>query len=634
MGTPLRTGSTMTPSKTVLQFAACLLAAAVLFTTGCESTVPVMPAELSGDTFTHPPQGGTADLWKDAVESARQDGRPRVHILNGGDEALLARINLIRSAQRSIRIQTFMWGNDECGRYVIWELIRAVKQRGVVVQILADQMFSDVETEILAWLSTVDPRLQVRLHNPNTDRINPGRLATIGAMIAGFKELNVRMHDKTFIVDDDIVITGGRNYFNEYYDRNIGLIYKDRDVLALGPGASDIIRSFDAFWNTPRSLPCGELIDVKALIDSGKHPHFTTRTDFAFHHLFDDLSRQADDPSHVRANIIDKLHSVERIEWVYDDPAKNDSNSISGDSASSKRLREMIAEAERRILIQSPYFILGDEAVADVKKLRERKPQVKFVVSTNSLAATDAWYVYGVTFKQKRMLIQDLGIQMHEIKPIPQDIHEMADYVPLLNRLPTPTERERIESPSFNIDGKLRPFATTDAAGRSVMIGDRVNVHTKTPPFISLHAKSAVIDDRIAFIGSYNVHPRSRNLDTEVGLIIYDAKVARLLADDIGRDMLPRNSYAVAKSDLPLPVTPLGELMSRLSEALPVDLWPARYSSSFELREGAEPVEMGDPRFYERWKDVGAFPLLKPFNSRAIKTRTAKMLGWFIAPIM
>jgi cardiolipin synthase C len=217
------------------------------------------------------------------------------------------------------------------------------------------------------------------------------------------------MHGKTFIVDDDIVITGGRNYFDEYFDRNIGLNYKDRDVLVAGPGASDIIKSFNAYWNTPRAIRCEELINVKKVLDRNVYAKYATRSDFAFYHLFDQLDNQADDTEHVRQNIISKLKSVNRIEWVYDEPTKNDNRTLSGDSKSSRRLRALMNESQQRVLIQSPYLILSDKAVAGVNRLRKQKPKLRFDISTNSLAATDAWYVYGVTFKQKRMLIQDLA---------------------------------------------------------------------------------------------------------------------------------------------------------------------------------------------------------------------------------
>ena len=46
----------------------------------------------------------------------------------------------------------------------------------------------------------------------------------------------------------------------------------------------------------------------------------------------------------------------------------------------------------------------------------------------------------------------------------------------------------------------------------------------------TLHAKSAVLDDRIALIGSFNVDPRSQHLNTETGIAINDEVTARQLA--------------------------------------------------------------------------------------------------------
>ena len=46
----------------------------------------------------------------------------------------------------------------------------------------------------------------------------------------------------------------------------------------------------------------------------------------------------------------------------------------------------------------------------------------------------------------------------------------------------------------------------------------------------TLHAKSAVLDDRIALIGSFNVDPRSQHLNTETGIAINDEATARQLA--------------------------------------------------------------------------------------------------------
>ena len=52
-----------------------------------------------------------------------------------------------------------------------------------------------------------------------------------------------------------------------------------------------------------------------------------------------------------------------------------------------------------------------------------------------------------------------------------------------------------------------------------------------------LHAKSAVIDGRIALVGSYNVDPRSENLNTEVMCVAVGERAARELLASIDREM-------------------------------------------------------------------------------------------------
>ena len=59
-------------------------------------------------------------------------------MLETGDDALLARIHAFRAATRSIELQTFIWANDETGRYLMHELVQAAR-RGVAVRLLVDQ---------------------------------------------------------------------------------------------------------------------------------------------------------------------------------------------------------------------------------------------------------------------------------------------------------------------------------------------------------------------------------------------------------------------------------------------------------------------------------------------------------------
>jgi putative cardiolipin synthase len=67
-------------------------------------------------------------------------------------------------------------------------------------------------------------------------------------------------------------------------------------------------------------------------------------------------------------------------------------------------------------------------------------------------------------------------------------------------------------------------------------------------PVFALHAKTLVVDERAVFIGTYNLDPRSENLNTEVGVVIHDAHTAKTVAEAIDTDMRAENSWNAADS--------------------------------------------------------------------------------------
>jgi cardiolipin synthase C len=67
----------------------------------------------------------------------------------------------------------------------------------------------------------------------------------------------------------------------------------------------------------------------------------------------------------------------------------------------------------------------------------------------------------------------------------------------------------------------------------------------------TLHAKSAVLDDRLALIGSFNIDPRSQHLNTETAVAINDRLTARELSRYI--DAHKRNCTRITSSQLVAP---------------------------------------------------------------------------------
>ena len=144
-----------------------------------------------------------------------------------------------------------------------------------------------------------------------------------------------------------------------------------------------------------------------------------------------------------------------------------------------------------------------------------------------------------------------------------------------------------------------------------------------------------VIDDEIAFVGSFNLDPRSVEYNTEVGLIVRDAAFARQLRQRIERDIAPRNSYFIAKKE-GVPLVRIGNrFLNHVSEALPLlDPWPFRLCSSFRLREGRKPVSPSHPNFYDQWEDVGNFPQLGFFARKQVAARLFKSTAMILKPLL
>jgi cardiolipin synthase C len=85
---------------------------------------------------------------------------------------------------------------------------------------------------------------------------------------------------------------------------------------------------------------------------------------------------------------------------------------------------------------------------------------------------------------------------------------------------------------------------------------------------LALHGKAAVFDRKTVFIGSFNLDPRSMNLDTEIALVVQSPQLAAQFLDAFAVDFAPENAWriadVVARSDdvawiTPRPARPLVE---------------------------------------------------------------------------
>ena len=566
-------------------------------------------------------------------------------ILDRGRDALLARVNLIRSARASIDLQTYIFDEDDAGHFVLDELLAAAR-RGVHVRVLVDQLSALRKASTIAALATQHANFELRIYNPlfHDARISYPKYLLAAACC--WRRLNQRMHSKLLLVDDRIGISGGRNYQDDYYDWDAAYNFRDRDVLVAGPVAADMAANFEAFWTSRRSVPAERLDDVgRVLLRHGASP--LPHPDYVAPARVAGLSRDADDADLVRARLVDPALPVRDVRFVADLPQKHRSSAADDDVVASTTLRSLIGSARQEVLLQTPYLVLSQPAQDLFRRLHQRAEPPRVMVSTNSLAATDAFVAYALSYKYKRRYLREFGFHIYEFKPFPGDVPADAplDDADGLAPSPPPPQGDVLPLPGSGsgAGGRRTPRETPQQRREGVATRYFGSGANRPVPLrragarMGLHAKSLVIDERIGVVGTHNFDPRGDRYNTESAVVIDDPVFARALADSIRRDMAPANAWVIARRDKPPVLSGLDYSLGKVSEQLPLfDLWPWKYATSYEFVPGPRcpmPLRRDEPRFRDCYRPVGAFPEVS-LGLKGLTTRIFTAFGAGLAPIL
>ena len=542
-----------------------------------------------------------------------------VSLLNDSEAAMVARLNLIRAAHRSVDVQTYIWDEDDAGQLVLNELVLAAR-RGVKVRILADQLSSFDDMSVLNRLARISPNLEVRLYNPTFRDAHTSSLQWAAGLACCFFKFNQRMHNKLLLVDDSIGITGGRNYQDRYFDWDNDFDYVDRDVLVGGPVAHAMADSFELFWRHKRSVPLSHLHDVGSYLIAHPAAPDWPAPRYAHPERVARVQQEADDADWLRVHVLDDSIRTGNVEFFSDLPAKTDKPEKHNALQFTQHVMQMVAGAQHEVVLQTPYLVMSRRARGIFAKLHKETSAPRIVVSTNSLASTDAFAVYALSYKHRELYLKDYGFEIYEMKPHATGPAEANAYA-------------STDSASDEAASAPSPGAAPDNGAPSGSTVDKPSsnrfVHTETrsllgsqgrsrrpAPLLSegrrfgLHAKSIVIDDNIAMVGSHNFDPRSDHYNTEAGVIVYDLRFATQLRQSIMRDTQPENAWVIAprKSGVPV-LTDINQAIGGVFEKLPLfDLWPFRYATSYQLKPDCQPMRVNDPGFFACYEPVGDFP--------------------------
>jgi putative cardiolipin synthase len=387
-------------------------------------------------------------------------------------------------AEMSIDAQYYLIKADVVGYAFVEVLLRAA-DRGVRVRFLLDDFLASGFDTGMAALDS-HPNIEIRIFNPFARR----SFRAIDG-ITSFSRINRRMHNKSFTVDNQITIIGGRNIAAEYFGAREDAKFGDLDVMGIGPVVQDVSNMFDDYWNYVAAAPVPAFAKMPddpdaALVELRK------RVAESRDSIHDTPYAEA-----VRRQVEHYIQSEDEIfMWApytlaVDSPDKSNKKRAAEAASITTPIRHALLTAKKEVILVSPYFVPRKNGIEVLTTLQESG--VEITVITNSLAANNQKTVHGGYAPSRKPLLK-AGVKIYEVRP------------------------------------------DAGVSGSEYVAGSAARA--------TLHTKAFMVDRYDTFIGSFNFDPRSANINTELGVIIHSAAFAEGLKANFDRK-LRDNTYEV-----------------------------------------------------------------------------------------
>ncbi|MEZ2293949.1 phospholipase D family protein [Variovorax sp. RCC_210] len=498
------------------------------------------------------PTTGTA--LADLVQQRRQADKARYEsgflLLGGPQAAYGSRLALVEGAQQTLDLQYYAIHADaSTGRLV--RGLRAAAERGVRVRVLLDDFHTTGRDALVLGLAFI-PNIEMRLFNP----LAGSRDSTFSRLFNSIDDasrIQQRMHNKLFLADNVLGVTGGRNLGDAYFGNATNGNFVDVDVLAAGPIVQDLSRSFDSYWNNERAYPVQSLVtreELQAMRDRAKKADQELVAQATRDHD-EKPSDDAPPTAEQRARAWDeKPLDLRTATFVWapavmlaDKPGKIAADSASGpdtpkapglvvsqpdDKAGTSRgvasleaasdlaangdtvvegLLQLIGQARADLLIISPYFVPGKDMLQAFSAARARGVRIR--VLTNSLASNDAPVAH-VGYARHREALLKMGIELYELR----------------------SEQSNFGSVFGSSGGSGGGAGAGSGSGSGSVTGESRAM---------LHSKVLVMDGRLLVVGSMNLDLRSQLQNTEIALLIRSNELSRAASEQIERGMDERS---------------------------------------------------------------------------------------------
>jgi putative cardiolipin synthase len=454
---------------------------AVLFLPAACASLPDDLQQQYSEGWTQPQETRLGSVIAEVAPD--DDALSGVDLLADPERAFRARYAIANLADKTLDLQYYLWKGDKSGSLLIHSALAAA-DRGVRVRFLIDDIYHSWRDDAYELLDT-HPNFEVRIFNPIANR-SAGRFLNYAT---NRRTLNHRMHNKIFLADSAVAVMGGRNIGDDYFGVNTEANFFDLDVLVTGQGVREANSAFDEYWNSKHAVPisvltrktftAGQLVEARKELQE----HITGTESMPY-----TLPQSSEE-------MIGLLHEWRHeLDWVQAhvvvDPLERFEGQ--GESAILEFNREHIAASNKQFVAESAYLIPSQEGLASMKSMTDRGVRVRLL--TNSLQSNNHISAHSGYMKYRKAILET-GAELYELRP----------------------------------DAALREHFGANDKDHEVPAG--------------IHTKSFIIDEKQALIGSFNFDPRSRNLNSEIGLVISDPAFASEVYEVMSRDFHPENSY-------------------------------------------------------------------------------------------
>ena len=448
------------------------VAAAVLVLTGCAG----LPRHVHKTPSVAFQQPETTTLGRIVAADEAAKNLSGFRLLSSGEAALASLIALADHAERTLDIQYYIIHEDDSTREFLHH-VRLAADRGVRVRVLVDDLNTAGEDRRFMHLSS-HANVEVRVFNPFT----AGRFATWTRFIASatdIRRINHRMHNKLFVADDALAITGGRNIGDQYFTLDPRSNFVDLDVVAAGAIVPQLSASFDQFWNSKYAFPISSVassVDAEATSPPPVEAQISDNDRWLEH----EIDAQKLDLIWASATVL-----ADRPAKIASESSPDEELTIANDTTA------LMGTAKQDLSIISPYFIPGKEGVALIAKLVESGVHVRIL--TNSLASTDSPLV-DIGYARYRVPLLKLGVDLREMRPKLGQKHARFH--------PFRSSNASLHAKALVIDQKIVFIGSLNMDERSARINSELGLVISSAEIA--HEVTSLLDD-ISTDGSYKL---------------------------------------------------------------------------------------------------------------------------------